>query len=148
MCIFDLQAFDKGKEAMTVVYDKIVPFYDVDAMKVVWHGNYVKYLEEARCAYLAAHNMTYNDMERIGYAFPVVELKIKYIRPCVFGQKIVIMTDLEACDNFLFFKYEILDAVSGQKMAKAETKQMCVQIDTRETLFEIPEVVLKQIGLK
>ena len=36
-----------------------VPFYDVDPMNIVWHGNYIKYLEQARC-----------DMfSKIGYTF-------------------------------------------------------------------------------
>ena len=26
-----------------------VQFYDLDPMNVVWHGNYLKYLESARC---------------------------------------------------------------------------------------------------
>ena len=30
----------------------VVPFFDVDMMEVVWHGHYVKYFEEARCALL------------------------------------------------------------------------------------------------
>ncbi len=25
-----------------------VPFYDVDPMHIVWHGNYVKYFEDGR----------------------------------------------------------------------------------------------------
>jgi acyl-CoA thioester hydrolase len=29
-----------------------VEFYDVDSMEIVWHGNYVKYLEKARCVLL------------------------------------------------------------------------------------------------
>jgi acyl-CoA thioester hydrolase len=29
-----------------------VPFFDLDPMNIVWHGNYVKYLEVARCALL------------------------------------------------------------------------------------------------
>ena len=29
-----------------------VEFYDVDSMNVVWHGNYVKYMESARCVLL------------------------------------------------------------------------------------------------
>lgn len=29
-----------------------VPFYDLDPMNIVWHGNYVKYMEEARCDFL------------------------------------------------------------------------------------------------
>ena len=133
---------------MTLNYEKIIPFYDVDPMQVTWHGNYVKYMEEARCAYLAEKNMTYNDMEKIGYAFPVVEMKIKYIRPCVFGQKIIIQTTLESCDNFLFFKYLFTDAKTGEKLCKAETKQMCVSIKEKDSLYEIPEFVLKQLELK
>ena len=105
-------------------------------------------MEEARCAFLAQKNMTYNDMEKIGYAFPIVEMKIKYIRPCIFGQKIIVQTTLEACDNFLYFKYVFTDAATGQKLCKAETKQMCVSIKDRESLYEIPEFVLKQLGLK
>ena len=133
---------------MSFDYGKVIPFYDVDSMRVAWHGHYVKYLEEARCAYLATKNMTYADMEKLGYAFPIVELKLKYIHPCLFGQKIIVRTNLEACENFLFFKYEILDAMTKQKLCKAETKQMCVSIKNRESLFEIPEIVLKQLELK
>ena len=133
---------------MIIEYEKIVPFYDVDPMRVVWHGHYVKYMEEARCAFLASRNMTYDDMEKCGYAFPVVELKVKYIRPCVFGQRLVIKTQLEPCDSFLIFKYDFVDAQTGQRLCKAQTKQMCVSIKDRESLYEIPEGIQKQIGLK
>ena len=34
-------------------------FFDVDAMKIVWHGNYVKFMEVARCAML----------DRLGYGY-------------------------------------------------------------------------------
>lgn len=133
---------------MIIDYEKVIPFYDVDPMRVVWHGNYVKYLEEARCAWLATKDMTYYDMDQLGYAFPIVELKLKYIHPCSFGQKIIIRTQLENCENFLFFKYEISDAESGKKLCKAQTKQMCVSIQSRETLFEIPKIILKRLGLR
>lgn len=39
-----------------------VPFFDVDSMHIVWHGNYVKYLETARCAFLSAIGYDYNEM--------------------------------------------------------------------------------------
>jgi len=29
-----------------------VEFFDVDSMQIVWHGNYLKYMERARCALL------------------------------------------------------------------------------------------------
>jgi len=126
-------------------YEKTIPFYDVDPMQVVWHGNYVKYLEEARCDYLSKKGMTYVDMGRIGYQFPIVEMKIKYINPCIFGQEIVIKTELVSCENFIIFKYEITDKKTKEKLCKAETKQMCVKISTKESLFEIPEIVIERL---
>ena len=125
-------------------YEKTIPFYDVDPMRVVWHGNYVKYLEEARCDYLLKKGMTYADMGKLGYAFPIVEMKVKYINPCHFGQEIVIKTELVSCENFIIFKYEIVDKKTKEKICKAETKQMCVELATKESLFEIPEVVAER----
>ena len=40
-----------------------VEFYDLDPMNVVWHGNYIKYLEAARCDMLSKIGYTYDDMK-------------------------------------------------------------------------------------
>ena len=122
-----------------------VPFYDVDPMQVVWHGNYVKYFEQARCAFLDEINLTYNDMDKIGYLFPIVEMKVKYIRPCVFGQEINVCARLVPCDNFLIFKYEVTDAASNTVLCKAETRQMGVRKKDGESLFVLPEVLLERL---
>ena len=55
-----------------------VEFYDVDSMGVVWHGNYVKYMELGRCALLDKIGYGYNEMKESGYAFPVTSIKLKY----------------------------------------------------------------------
>ena len=122
-----------------------IPFYDVDSMRVVYHGNYVKYLEEARCAFLSDRGMTYNDMDRLGYIFPVVEMQLKYIRPCVFGQTIVVSCSLDDCENCLIFNYVIKDKKTGAKICKAKTKQMCVDMKTMESLYILPDVVLEKL---
>lgn len=123
-----------------------VPFFDLDPMRVVWHGNYVKYLEQARCALLTDVSMTYADMERLGFAFPIVKLDVKYINPSVFGQKIRVKIKHIPDENFLMFKYLITDAESGQKICVAETKQMAVNLKTRESEFQLPEPFLTIFG--
>ncbi len=40
-----------------------IPFYDVDSAGIVWHGNYVKYFEVARCVLLDKLNYNYIDMK-------------------------------------------------------------------------------------
>ena len=49
-------------------------FYDVDSMNVVWHGNYVKYFETARCALLGEIGYGYEAMRADGYAYPIVKI--------------------------------------------------------------------------
>lgn len=122
-----------------------IPFFDVDVMRIVWHGHYVKYFEQARCALLASLGFTYKDMAAAGFAFPVVSLKIKYMRPCVFGQKIAVKATLEPCENCLIVSYVITDEKTGQKLCKGETRQMAVLMATKETLYELPAVLLEKV---
>ena len=119
-----------------------IPFYDLDPMNVVWHGNYVKYMEQARCALLSDVGMTYDDMLANGVVFPVVTMQTKYIHPCTFGQVINVIISLVPDDNFLIFKYKITDDNTGKILFNAETKQMAVDIETKESLFEIPKQIL------
>ncbi|WP_420839712.1 acyl-CoA thioesterase [Colwellia maritima] len=57
-------------------------------MRVVWHGNYVKYIEDARCQLLRKFNYDYNDMEDSGYVWPIVDMRLKYVQSAEFGNKI------------------------------------------------------------
>ena len=43
-----------------------VAFFDVDSMEVMWHGNYVKYLEMARCELLDKLGYNYIAMKKDG----------------------------------------------------------------------------------
>lgn len=120
----------------------IVPFNDLDPMRVVWHGNYIRYMEQGRCALLDDYSMTYDDMEKLGFAFPVVTMRVKYVKPATFNQKIVIRVVHIPDENFLIFKYEILDSATREKLCVAETKQMAVDIKTGESCFQLPEPFL------
>ena len=55
-------------------------FHDLDPMEVVWHGHYLKYLELARCALLQRYDYDYPQMRASGYAWPIVDLRSKYVR--------------------------------------------------------------------
>lgn len=61
-----------------------VQFFDLDPMEIVWHGNYVRYLETARCALLDSIGYNYPQMKESGYAWPVIDLHLRYVKPAVF----------------------------------------------------------------
>lgn len=127
-------------------YEMRVPFYDVDSMRVVYHGNYVKYLEEARCAYLEAHGLSYMDMEAAGFLLPVVSLNVKYMRPCLFGQRLAIAVTRDRSNrNLLVLNYRLMDAESRQVALKAQTRQAAIGLASRELLFDLPEAFVERL---
>lgn len=115
-----------------------VQFYDLDPMEVVWHGNYPRYLEEARCALLDHIGYNYPQMADSGYVWPIVDMRLKYVRPARFGQEIRVCATLKEYENRLRIEYRIRDAKSGEVLTKAETTQLAVEAATQELCLETP----------
>jgi len=122
-----------------------VQFYDLDPMQVVWHGNYVRYLEQARCALLDKIGFNYEEMARTNYAWPVVDLRVKYVRPIRFAQEIRVAATLVEYENRLKLSSVITDAASGEVLTKAQTIQVAVDMETNELMFESPAVLVERV---
>jgi acyl-CoA thioester hydrolase len=113
-------------------------FYDLDPMNVVWHGNYVRYLEQARSALLTEIGFGYREMEATGYAWPVVELSVKYVGPLRFGDEFIVRATLTEYENRLCFDYRVVNAETKAVVTKARTVQLAVSIASGELAFESP----------
>ena len=123
-----------------------VPFFDVDAMQVVWHGHYVKYLEIARCELLRSFNYDYNEMSESGYMWPIVDMSIKYVGSALFARKINVRAMLKEWENRLRIDYLITDIETGKKLTKASTTQVALDINTRQMCFESPAILFEKLG--
>lgn len=122
-----------------------IQFYDLDPMNVAWHGNYVKYMETARCALLDKIHYDYFEMEKAGYVWPVVQLHIKYIRPLRFMQKVRIEATLVEYDVCLKIRYRFMDVETGKVITKAESTQMAVNLKTHESMIGYPRDFVERI---
>ena len=122
-----------------------VEFYDVDSMGVVWHGNYVKYMELGRCALLDKIGYGYNEMKESGYAFPVTSIKFKYIKPLIFKQSAVIKALLAEYENRIRIEYFIYDKESGELVSKGESIQMALNMATKTASFQCPDCFIKKV---
>jgi acyl-CoA thioester hydrolase len=123
-----------------------IPFHDVDAMEVVWHGNYTRYFEIARCALLDAIAYDYPQMRTSGFAWPIIDLRVKFIRPCHFKQRIVVSASLVEFENRLKINYLIVDAESGARLSKAYTTQVAVDMSSGAMCFSSPPVLLQRLS--
>ena len=65
-----------GVPTSTVRYR--VPFFDTDAMGVVHHANYVRYLELGRIRLLEEHDQPYTYFVELGLHFAVIRCEVDY----------------------------------------------------------------------
>ena len=91
-----------------------IPFHDVDILGVAWHGHYTKYFEIARCALLRQLDYDVPQMRDSGYAWPVIDCHLRYVRSARYGQRIVVRATLAEYENRLKIVYEIRDRAREQ----------------------------------
>lgn len=107
-----------------------VRFSEVDSMKVVWHGSYPLYLEDAREHFGKEYGLGYDDYISNHVYAPIVEMTIKYKRPLVYGMNArveIVYKPTEAAK--VVFDYEIYSEDDGQLMATAHTVQVFMDMD-------------------
>ncbi len=124
-----------------------VPFHDVDMMRIAWHGHYAKYFEIARCALLAQFDYDYEQMRDSGYAWPVIELHVRYVKPLHFQQRIRVIARIVEYENRLKIAYEVRDLASGQRLTKGHTVQVAVKMPEEEMCFYSPPILLQKLGI-
>ena len=132
-------------EKPKVEIDVEVPFYDVDAMGVAWHGHYIKYFERARCRLLQTFDYDYPRMQESGYLWPVVELRVKYVRPARYSQRLRVQAELLEYENRIKIGYRVFDAESGERMTEAHSVQVAVDATTGELQFVSPAAWIERV---
>lgn len=128
---------------------EVVPaFFDIDPMEIVWHGHYVKYLELARSALLARFDYDYAAMRASGFGWPIVDMRLKYVRPAKLGQPLKVRAEIVEWENRLRIEYLIRDARTGEKLNKASTVQVAVDLATGEMRYVCPPVLWERLGVQ
>jgi acyl-CoA thioester hydrolase len=125
--------------------DIVAQFYDLDPMEVVWHGNYARFLEQARCALLDKIGYNYPEMDRSGYMWPIVDMQMKFVRPIRFAQAFVVEATLVEYENRLKIAYRCRDKASGEVLTKAHTIQVAVVMATGELSLESPTILIEKV---
>ena len=116
-----------------------IRFSEIDAMRVVWHGAYAKYFEDAREYFGQEHELDYNLIEENGYYAPIVEMSFQYKQPLRYGMEPEITIIYRPTESAkIVFDYEIRDSANGNIMATGPTVQ--VFMDTKyQLVWENPD---------
>ncbi|MCI8525354.1 MAG: acyl-CoA thioesterase [Oscillospiraceae bacterium] len=109
-----------------------VQYYETDQMRVVHHANYIRWMEEARLAYLNSAGVDYADMEQRGILSPVLSVSCQYRSMTRFGDTVrVEATLIEAGSVRYRLTYRIVDSESGTVRAEGESSHCFVSPEGR-----------------
>ena len=126
-----------------------VPFFDLDPMQIVWHGNYLNYFEIARAALFEHYGVdlySYYESEKI--IFPIIRTSSKHIIPLRHRDEIIVKATLMDVNIKLVVDFEIRKMVDGSVCARGRTEQVAVRTPAMETLFSIPQDIRNLLGDK
>ncbi|UXP30766.1 acyl-CoA thioesterase [Reichenbachiella agarivorans] len=122
-------------------------FSEVDAMGVVWHGNYLKYFEDGRENLGEKFGMSYMEIANNGFFVPIVHADIKYKSPITFGESIKITCRLiKTRAAKLIHEYEVLNLESGAISCLGRTEQVFLNSQTRELELGYPDFYTQWIA--
>ena len=113
-------------------------------MSFVYHGNYVKYFEIGRIAWLKKLGISYKQMENDGMLLPVIDVKVNFRKPALFDDKLVLLTKLKQIPSYMIeFNYEILK--DGKIITLGYTKLIFLNSKTNKPV-RCPKKILDAIN--
>ncbi len=104
------------------VYRRKAHYHETDKMGVVYHANYIHWMEEARIAFLDRLGFPYTKMEAEGVISPVVEISCRYRRPCTFGDVISIFVKVESFSGVKMTLVYDMRGSSGETVCTARSE--------------------------
>lgn len=130
---------------LSATVQAVVAFHDVDLASVVWHGHYVKYLENARWALMDQIGFGLDEMLSSGYVWPIVELRVKYVQAARYGDRLAVRASLAGWQHRLEINYLVTRQPSGERVARAQTIQAAVETRTGVLQLVTPPVLLERV---
>lgn len=115
-----------------------IRFSEIDAMRVVWHGAYAKYFEDAREQFGKEYGLSYELIERNGFFAPLVDLSFQYKQPIRYGMKPEITITYRPTEAAkIVFDYVIHNPEDGSIMATGHSVQVFMTPDY-QLVWETP----------
>jgi acyl-CoA thioester hydrolase len=126
------------KTQLTNTTQVTVRFNEVDSLGIVWHGHYLKYIEDGREAFGAQYGLGYLDVYQQGFLIPIAKMEFDYKRSVAYGQTLLVETTFWDCEAAkLIFTYVLSNALTGEVVATGRSMQVFLN-NKRELNLTIP----------
>lgn len=102
-----------------MTYTHQAQYYETDQMGIIHHSNYIRWMEEARIAYMDEMGFPYQAVEEAGIMSPVLSVQCEYRSMTYFGDRIGIEVSLR---SFKGVKYEIAYVMRDEKTGEVRAE--------------------------
>ena len=117
-----------------------VNYSETDQMGVVYHANYLVWMDSARTEHLRERGVSYKELEAEGMYLAVTDVRIRYRQPARYDDMIRIRCWVrDVASRRVVFGYAVERADTDELLATAETS--LIALDRQHTLSRIPEHV-------
>ena len=116
-----------------------IKFSEVDSLRVVWHGHYVRYFEDGREAFGKQYNLGYLDVYKHGLAVPLIDLQVNFKRVLEYGDSVIIETTfINTPAAKLIFEYKIISVKHGYIACTGRSTQVFMAPASKELYITVP----------
>ncbi len=77
------------------VAEIVVRYAETDMMGIVYHANYLPWLEIGRTQLLRERGLPYRELEERGFLLPVLEINVQYKRPAKYDDAVTVITRMK-----------------------------------------------------
>lgn len=127
-----------------------VRFSETDAMGIVWHGNYVKYMEDGREGWGEKYGMSYLNIYSNGLVTPIVKNTLSHKRTLKFGDTAIVKTKfINTPSAKLIFSYQVYRKSDMKVVLEAKTVQVFTDLN-ENLILSTPDWIIdwkKEQGL-
>jgi acyl-CoA thioester hydrolase len=121
------------------IFECKVYYEDTDCMGVVYHANYLKYLERARWEYLDERLTGVLDYLERGYSFMVFKAEIVFHSPAKLGDLLLVRTRIESTSRFRVVAKQIIIKKGEPRDYLVAATITFVFVGTEGQLLEVPD---------
>jgi acyl-CoA thioester hydrolase len=121
-----------------------VPFHDVDALRVVWHGHYFKYFELARTALLRSCGLDAGDLLGEHFQFVVIESHCRHVGPLRYGDRVRTNAWIRDHHHRVLIAFEVWNLTLDRRAARGHTALATLDREGA-LLFETPAEIVRRI---
>ena len=130
-------------EPVTCEITRRAAFSEVDAMAVVWHGNYLRFFEAAHTELMQKIGLGFAEYAKANIAAPIAQSHIDYHSPILLDEEFTVKAELFWNDGARLDVAYTVTGSDGRVCATGYTIQMFYQLDTRDPFFFTPPIAQK-----